>query len=308
MRSTLGLRRPTESSAGGPQSGPPGQYRSSASRFRLPLHLAIRRPAISPDSLPLGELPLRFRCESAVSHPAGRSRSAGPTRHRRSGRAPLDDDAVSADSRARRAARVTPEEVEQTLQTASRVRRRSRRPRNRTELESSTRKGVTMRSKRRNSRVSRTARPSTNASLRITCKDGRGVPIAIAGRVRVIREADGGASWTARGRKGEVSEFQFDIPPGHYVIDVEAAGFKRRRDAATVVGGEPTLKDVFLQIADEAEEDEGAGSPSARRHALLDHPSGGSQATVPMSAGTEISKSSRSRDAPVSLCRRPPGM
>jgi hypothetical protein len=32
--------------------------------------------------------------------------------------------------------------------------------------------------------------------------------------------------------------------------------------------------------------------PSARRHALLDHPSGGSQATVPMSAGTESSRSS----------------
>jgi hypothetical protein len=29
---------------------------------------------------------------------------------------------------------------------------------------------------------------------------------------------------------------------------------------------------------------------------------------VPMSAGTEISRSSRSLDAPVSLCRRPPGM
>jgi hypothetical protein len=50
------------------------------------------------------------------------------------------------------------------------------------------------------------------------------------------------------------------------------------------------------------------GSPSARRHALLDHPSGGSQATVPMSAGTETSRSSRSLDAAVSLCRRPPGM
>src|SRR5438034_906527 len=51
-----------------------------------------------------------------------------------------------------------------------------------------------------------------------------------------------------------------------------------------------------------------AGSPSARRHALLDHPSGGSQATVPMSAGTESSRSSRSLDAAVSLCRTPPAM
>ncbi len=57
-----------------------------------------------------------------------------------------------------------------------------------------------------------------------------------------------------------------------------------------------------------AQDGEGAESPSARRHARLDHPSGGSQATVPMSAGTEISRSSRSLDAAVSLCRRPPGM
>ena len=46
----------------------------------------------------------------------------------------------------------------------------------------------------------------------------------------------------------------------------------------------------------------------APRQARLDNPSGGSQATVPMSAGTEISRSSRSFDAAVSLCRRPPGM
>src|SRR6266850_6188887 len=49
-------------------------------------------------------------------------------------------------------------------------------------------------------------------------------------------------------------------------------------------------------------------SAAKRCHALLDHPSGGSQATVPMSAGTEISRSSRSLEAAVSLCRRPPGM
>jgi hypothetical protein len=50
------------------------------------------------------------------------------------------------------------------------------------------------------------------------------------------------------------------------------------------------------------------GGPRQWRQARSDHPSGGSQATVPMSAGTDSSRSSRSADAAVSLCRRPPGM
>ena len=105
-----------------------------------------------------------------------------------------------------------------------------------------------MRSKKRKSRVNQEARTSAKASLRITCKDGRGVPISVASSVRVSPEAGGGALWTAKGRAGAVSEFQFDIPPARYVIDIEADGFKRCRDAATVVGGEPTLKDILLRV------------------------------------------------------------
>jgi hypothetical protein len=103
-------------------------------------------------------------------------------------------------------------------------------------------------------RASLKARASTKASLRIICKDGRGVPISITGRVRVSPETGLGASWTAKGRAGVVSEFQFDVPPGRYVIDVEAKGFKRCRDAATVAGGEPTLKEVLLRVTDEPAE------------------------------------------------------
>ena len=51
-----------------------------------------------------------------------------------------------------------------------------------------------------------------------------------------------------------------------------------------------------------------AASTRRWRQARPDHPSGGSQATVPISAGTDSSRSSRSADAAVSLCRRPPGM
>ena len=38
------------------------------------------------------------------------------------------------------------------------------------------------------------------------------------------------------------------------------------------------------------------------------HPSGGSHGTVPMSAGTEISRISSASDVRISLCRMPPGM
>lgn len=114
---------------------------------------------------------------------------------------------------------------------------------------------MNIRSKKSKRRVNQKARASSKASLRITCKDGRGVPISVASRVRVSPEAGGGAPWTAKGRAGVVSEFQFDIPPARYVIDIEADGFKRFRDAATVVGGAPTLKDVLLRVADEPEED-----------------------------------------------------
>src|SRR5258708_2607229 len=96
---------------------------------------------------------------------------------------------------------------------------------------------------------------SSKASLRIICKDGRGVPISVSGRVRVQSEAETGRAWMAKGHPGVVSEFRFDLPPGRYVIYVEAKGFKPARDTADVVGGEPTLKDVFLRIADESEKE-----------------------------------------------------
>src|ERR1700730_7550593 len=112
-----------------------------------------------------------------------------------------------------------------------------------------------MRSKNSKRRVDQKARASTKASLRITCKDGRGMPISVASRVRVSPEGGAGAPWTAKGRAGVVSEFQFDVPPGRYVIEAEAEGFNRCRDATAVVGGEPTLKDVLLRIADEENKD-----------------------------------------------------
>ena len=73
---------------------------------------------------------------------------------------------------------------------------------------------------------------------------------------------------------------------------------------AVVAAGTAVTETAALVTLDGAD----GNAPSARRHALFGHPSGGSQATVPMSAGTEISRSSRSLDAAVSLCRRPPGM
>ncbi len=73
---------------------------------------------------------------------------------------------------------------------------------------------------------------------------------------------------------------------------------------AVAAAGTAVAETAVLVTLDGADGD----APSARRHALFGHPSGGSQATVPMSAGTEISRSSRSLDAAVSLCRRPPGM
>src|SRR5215204_4308876 len=111
-----------------------------------------------------------------------------------------------------------------------------------------------MASKKSQRDVSQATRQS-EASLRITCKDGRGVPIAAAARVRVSPEAGADAPWTATSRTGAVSEFQFDVPPGRYIIEVEADGFKRCRDATTVVSGELTLKDVLLRVADDPEED-----------------------------------------------------
>jgi hypothetical protein len=92
-------------------------------------------------------------------------------------------------------------------------------------------------------------------SLRIICKDGRGEPIASSARVRVLQDATEGASWIARGKSGAVSEFQFAVPPGRYIVDVDADGYKRSQDVATVKGGAPTCWDIRLSLADNDEND-----------------------------------------------------
>jgi hypothetical protein len=92
---------------------------------------------------------------------------------------------------------------------------------------------------------------TTTASLRITCKDGRGEPIASSARVRVSRDGAEGANWTAKGKADVVSDFQFTVPPGRYIVDVEADGYKRCQDVATVKGGAPTCKDIRLSLAEE---------------------------------------------------------
>src|SRR5260370_18724508 len=104
------------------------------------------------------------------------------------------------------------------------------------------------------SRASRKTGISVKPSLWIVCKDGRAKPIT-AGRVTVRPEAGGRISWIGKGRAGMISKFQFNVPPGRYVIDVEAKGFKSCRDAVTVIGSEPTLKEVLLRPVDEADED-----------------------------------------------------
>ena len=88
--------------------------------------------------------------------------------------------------------------------------------------------------------------------------------------------------------------------PGMAVQGRMAAGL----GTAVAAAGTAVTETAALVTLDGAD----GNAPSTRRHALFGHPSGGSQATVPMSAGTEISRSSRSLDAAVSLCRRPPGM
>jgi hypothetical protein len=123
-----------------------------------------------------------------------------------------------------------------------------------------------MRSKKSKRPVNQKARASTKASLRITCKDGRGVPISVASRVRVSPEEGAATPWTAEGRAGAVSEFQFDVPPGGYVIEAEADGFKRCRDATHVVVGEPTLKDILLQIADDENKDYERDGEEGEKH------------------------------------------
>jgi len=118
----------------------------------------------------------------------------------------------------------------------------------------------------------------------------------------VLRTASG---ITGSGGTGLVGMGMQDSPgtadsPGMAVQGRMAAGL----GTAVAAAGTAVTETAALVTLDGAD----GNAPSARRHALFGHPSGGSQATVPMSAGTEISRSSRSLDAAVSLCRRPPGM
>ena len=100
-------------------------------------------------------------------------------------------------------------------------------------------------------------RLTRTASLSITCKDGRAEPITTAARVLVADSVEG-TRWTAKGKDRVVSSFQFEVPPGRYIVDVEAEGYKRCQDTVTVKGGAPVVKDVRLAIADEAEDDKNA--------------------------------------------------
>ena len=109
----------------------------------------------------------------------------------------------------------------------------------------------------RRARVTNAQRLTRTASLSITCKDGRSEPITTAARV-VVAGSAGEPHWTAKGKDGVVSTFQFDVPPGRYIIDVEAEGYKRTQDGVTVKGGAPVAKDVRLAVADEAEDDKDA--------------------------------------------------
>jgi len=51
-----------------------------------------------------------------------------------------------------------------------------------------------------------------------------------------------------------------------------------------------------------------SASPRKAGKGNYERPAGGSQATVPMSAGTETSSSSNASEVLISLWRRPPGM
>lgn len=109
---------------------------------------------------------------------------------------------------------------------------------------------------KRQSRASAATRAPDKTTLTIVCKDGRAQPVSAAVELRLHPEAGDAPPWTARGKQGAVSEFQFDLPAGRYVVEAKAKGFKRCRDAVTVVGGQPTVKDILLRMAEKPDERE----------------------------------------------------
>ena len=92
-----------------------------------------------------------------------------------------------------------------------------------------------------------------------------------------------------------------DLRPESLLLEQPLLLGDRGQDGREVGLGRAADPDHFLRVHRTGGEGRDQQSGERRSQAVLPHPSGGSHATVPMSAGTEISRSSRSLDASVSL-------